>query len=422
MKKYLFIAAAAVAMLASCSQSDDLSAPVTQQNTEDNAVQFGTYIGKTPTSRVAAAGLTTANLKSFGVFAFHSDGAELAGTDIPNFMFNQKVSGGSGSYTYTPVKYWPNQDGVNTNGTEPNIDRLSFFAYAPYSGLNDGTDASTSTANGIALTDGAGTPTTYTNTTTYTTTAPRIYYNPANHSYDNNVDVLYAVCQKNLTKPNLVSDGNPGVVTLNFKHALAKIGETVNVRYLLDKVNTGGTTGGTVELETNVVLKKVYIWIEGAADEIMTQGWLNLETGQWNDGTYSAAIENFTAAETAKLAMKDEDGSFAGLTSDYVTNANVRLTDFQGFLMIPAYNKEITIKARAVYDIETTDAALSGGKSTVENDITNSTDVILAPNKKYTINLVLGIETLKLDATVDDWTDTVAGDTEEIDLPINVSD
>lgn len=42
MKKYLFIAAAAVAMLASCSQSDDLSAPVTQQNTEDNAVQFGT--------------------------------------------------------------------------------------------------------------------------------------------------------------------------------------------------------------------------------------------------------------------------------------------------------------------------------------------------------------------------------------------
>ena len=51
MKKFLFFAAAAVAMLASCSQNDDLSAPVTQQNTEDNAVQFGTYLSRSAGSR-----------------------------------------------------------------------------------------------------------------------------------------------------------------------------------------------------------------------------------------------------------------------------------------------------------------------------------------------------------------------------------
>ncbi len=418
MKKQLFFAASALLMLASCSSEsvDFTQADVASQQNE--AITFETYMGKVGTTRASATALVTSNLKNFGVFAFHSDGTTLASTDKPNFMFDQLVSGGSGSYTYSPVKYWPNQDGDATNGSESNTDYLSFFAYAPRDTYNDGTNVSTTNVNGIFLTDGT---TTYQNSTTYTTSAPKIYYNPlaASFAYDNNVDVLYAVCQKNVTKPHLASAGNPGVVTLQFKHALAKIGETVNIRYLLDQVNAGGTTGSTVDSNTDILLKAVYIWIEGAENEILDKGWLNLETGTWSEGNggYHAAISSYDAAETAKLAMKKTGGSFAGLTSDEVTNANTQLTDFKGFLMIPANGKEITIKARAIYDVKTTDVALEGGNSTVENDITNSYNVTLVPNKKYNLNLVLGIETLKLNATVLDWeTDTSVT---EINIPNN---
>ena len=48
MKKILFFAAAAVAMLTGCSQNDDLTAPTVAQNAQQQeAIQFGTYLGKT---------------------------------------------------------------------------------------------------------------------------------------------------------------------------------------------------------------------------------------------------------------------------------------------------------------------------------------------------------------------------------------
>lgn len=428
-KTFLAISALAAMLFAGCTSSDELTT-LESIKTADNTptpVQFGTYMSNAKNTRTAgpATELTSSNLKSFGVFAFHSDGAQIAAGAIPNFMFNQKVSGGTGSYTYTPVKYWPNHDGVSTNGSESDTDYLSFYAYAPYGGLNDGTNASTETANGISLTDAT---TTYANNTPWGTGSgqhyPKIYYDPTVSSftdnYTNNIDILYAVAQENLTKPNLATTTTPGVVTLHFKHAMAKIGETVNVRYLLNKSNTGGTTGDEVATETSVILKEVEIWIEGAADEILTKGWLDLKAGTWSPGAdgYNAAIASFSDANTAKLAMSKTTTGFGGLTDDKVTNANTKLTDFTGFLMIPANGKEITIKARAKYNVVTADAALNGGNSTVENNITQSVNVTLVPNKKYTINLVLGLEEVKLEAVVDSW-DNNTPSSEEIDLPSN---
>lgn len=63
----------------------------------------------------------------FGVFAYLQPGtAESPGTwdntRTPNLMFNQDVYYNGSSYTYTPVRYWP--DTGNT---------ISFWAYCPYS-------------------------------------------------------------------------------------------------------------------------------------------------------------------------------------------------------------------------------------------------------------------------------------------------
>jgi len=173
MKKHLFFAATALAMLASCSQSDDLSAPVVAENTQPQAIEFGTYVGKNVNTRAGVTGpiiATSANpfmtaeyvlneKGGFGVFAYHKTGAstyEYTGTTAyaPDFMYNQNVikntETGDGStsgtakdvatWKYSPIKYWPNEfanGDVDLNG-DPYAQgaaargNVSFFAYGPY--------------------------------------------------------------------------------------------------------------------------------------------------------------------------------------------------------------------------------------------------------------------------------------------------
>ena len=62
---------------------------------------------------------------AIGVFAYLND------SDTPNFMNNQKAvctSDDGSSWSYSPVKYWPNND----------TDALSFYAYYPHRDSSDG--------------------------------------------------------------------------------------------------------------------------------------------------------------------------------------------------------------------------------------------------------------------------------------------
>ena len=166
MKKKFLFAAAALAMLASCSQNDDLnSAPVVAE-VENNAITFGTYVGGASSTRAGQTGsITTDALKTgthkdygFGVFAYYTGKVTYSATNgssptlAPNFMFNQQVkwdkdaaAGSVTNWTYAPLKYWPNEvadgsidDQNNDSGNDPattdysNGGNLTFFAYAPY--------------------------------------------------------------------------------------------------------------------------------------------------------------------------------------------------------------------------------------------------------------------------------------------------
>lgn len=68
--------------------------------------------------------LTAANLLSTGIFAYYTGSDGWTAADTPNFMYNQEVkrTDTSSPWTYSPVKYWPNNP----------ADKISFFAYAPY--------------------------------------------------------------------------------------------------------------------------------------------------------------------------------------------------------------------------------------------------------------------------------------------------
>ena len=76
----------------------------------------------------------------FGVFAYYTgdqNWSTAGASTIPNFMYNQRVTwdSGQGQWTYSPVKYWPNNnnpaDDSGATGSESK-NYLSFFAYAPY--------------------------------------------------------------------------------------------------------------------------------------------------------------------------------------------------------------------------------------------------------------------------------------------------
>lgn len=111
MKKNLFIAALGLVVLAGCSSEDEVSTLIANS---DNAINFGTYVGK-QTKALDKTAFAAGD--SLGVFAYYG-----TGTFEANFMSNEKISTTDGSaWTYTNKKYWPEDKSV------------SFVAYHPHS-------------------------------------------------------------------------------------------------------------------------------------------------------------------------------------------------------------------------------------------------------------------------------------------------
>lgn len=192
-----FVAAVCAALTFSACSSDKLEAysGQTLENPESpsNAISFGTYMGKTGTTRAGyenTTGMTTALLKDggtsggFGVFAYYTgkntygqqqkstytSESGSASNISPNFMYNQQVTYSTDHWTYDPIKYWPN-DFANPGAVDNQSDaaqgsdtyggNVSFFAYAPYVEVTqataaniDGANPATGAINGSITADG----------------------------------------------------------------------------------------------------------------------------------------------------------------------------------------------------------------------------------------------------------------------------
>ena len=70
---------------------------------------------------------TTADLANFGVYSYIKDNAETP--TINQFMIDQLVEKDGSEWTYSPIKYWPNNDY-----------KLNFFAYSPHCRTADEVD------------------------------------------------------------------------------------------------------------------------------------------------------------------------------------------------------------------------------------------------------------------------------------------
>lgn len=124
----LIIAALSVLLCSACAE---IEKPGNEGWTElggDRPVLFNSSLATTATKSA-----TLPDDTSFGVFAFYQPGNENSsgtwnGSQTPNFMFNQPVLFRlSNSYTYSPIKYWPNNS-YNT---------ITFWAYCPYNPTDD---------------------------------------------------------------------------------------------------------------------------------------------------------------------------------------------------------------------------------------------------------------------------------------------
>lgn len=411
--KFIAIAAAAATLSilgTGCVKNNDVDVPVAPGQTP---VSFGTYAGRSLSTKAGAVGLMDLDMlktTGFGVFGYASDASAgetgYAQTLMPNFMYNEQVSFASGKWTPATVKYWPNEHGDKAASTV--VDKVSFFAYAPYVAAASGSEGI------IAMTgnDAAG--------------DPKLTYKVAAKPEDN-VDLVWGVTPEaidwatanlgtisiaaGMPYIDLVKPKTNGTVNLLFKHATSKL--KFQVQGVFDE--------GSKDAKTKITIASVTV--KGA---FARQGVLNLNNSdagiaKWEDKVFddtSNSLSTITVDATHNLAaalVDAGDVAFASQPAGVTDEAQALLTADTQFNLIPGSISEIEID----YFVTTDDAKLAKTYSRVENRIKYAftTPLVLANNNAYTLNLRLGMTTFKVSATVAGWDEQGAT---TIDLPGNV--
>ena len=451
MKKSLMILAVA-AMVASCNVNID-SVEETGKMTEQ-AISFSAYLNRGVTSKAGAAGeLTTAGLQAatagFGVFAYYTADEPYTGVAGPSFMYNEKVTYSGGNWIYEPVKYWPNEFGAAAGSDE--IDRLTFFTYAPY--------VEVTPSNGMVTGDNASGIAALSRNSVGGD--PLVKY-IVNMDPGSGVDLCWGVSKSGLTASvdgnnNHVAAGAPYIdvvktklgdkIEFDFHHALSAL----NVQ--IDAAVDATTAGTDVDANTRIFVRSVSF--EGLA----TKGALNLNSTVaagplWTDfsGTGAPLAEVLTVYDGRRDSKEGVEGAEArnetptglnpvlvqskpyssadlsvGVTKTVVNLFNSTTATASVFVIPTSEPLKVTI----VYDVETRDdklsTLLSDGVthgSTVENSISKTiqmggTDFTLEAGKKYTIAMHIGLTSVKFDASVSNWDDSAANT--NLDVPQNAN-
>lgn len=420
MKKFRFhfLAAAALLAFAACSSTDESAN--NQTVAEPKPVSFGTYVNQSVTRAGAIGDITnTTQLKDaqgFGVFAYYTDNVEYSGTTIPNFMYNQQVTSADGTtWTYTPVKYWPNEYG--STATSEGTDMLSFFAYAPY------VDVSTTTGQVTDANKTSGITQTGRNSTSGD---PTVKYIVTGETAG--VDLLWGVNASGLPWLNQTrTAGATGddKITFTFRHALAKLTPTIKTSIAIDTKTkvyvrsitiTGFASKGTLNLN-NIEANKP-LWYNYDGSDLTFDG-LTINDGR-KDGREGSTEQ---ANEKNKWLNPDLVQSTAwGNTGAKpgVKSASANLLKNASIYVIPSGGTE-AVDVTIIYDVETEDSNLSTNLSdgttkgsSVENRITKTvsfgTPSGFEAGKAYTLNLTLGMKDVKVDAAVIAWDAVAATD------------
>lgn len=432
MKKILLFAATATMLFAACT-NEDLVAPQTGAETalEDGAVGFDVYVpGATAQTRAGLEGTMTTNRLQrserygggFGVYAYlveDENDAPAATTyaswqgitspsEAPNFMVNEKLLWNSVNqgWFYNPLKYWPNETNKDSQTTpaemqgqptspKQHLDRLTFFAYAPYVSAGANEPGITALTDNTGKLGGTG-----------SVVEATIGYKASLDNPNKAVDLLWGVAPAGgLTYTAVngevvnVNEGMPLVdmtkpsVNTNmkflFQHALARI--NVNVVAAIDQIGAGGT------LDPNT---KITI------DEITLTGYFG-ETGNLNLDNTAANVANWRSINGVDLAAETALSNLKKKTLTLTNGTNGTIAQhlrFEGNHASPSAQTGIGVTTIRQSVIE---PSSSGDK-------TNGTNGPWVTSKEYAAN------TLQYSETTPYYTDaacTTPAETEELGAP-----
>ena len=476
MKKYLtFIAAA---LLTACSSEELAEQGAVRQDADGTALTFSVYTPRAVTRAGQDSTITTASLKSgrhkdagFGVFAYYTAGESFNVNATPNFMYNQQVKYSGGRWAYEPVKYWPNEVGAMTGADD--VDRVSFFAYAPYVAVN----ATTGVPQGDALK----------NITRVSTSNdkgnPQIAYS-VDTDPKTSVDLLWGVADStantaaskytplysnagvaltpglpllNLVKPAKADDA----VSFCLRHALAKVKFTIDygadvsfaagtapansdsinaaeTRVYVRSVTLGGfALQGVLDLNNSEAAKPAWLSTDGSsildcsADLTFhdgrrdgREGTTNGKAPEANALLNAAIIENATAGAPVTAWPADKS---VGVTAKpqplFAGDATVN----DGFFYVIPRNAGQGVDMEIAYDVLTIDPKVAGrladnatpGKM-VQQVLSQASifgaDIDIEAGKAYEVHIHLGMNSIKVVAELVSW--DAAGNT-DVDLPEN---
>ena len=406
MKKFILLSASALALLASCSSESDQLSGITPdaQPSALAPISFGTYFSNSTVTRAGTPGAinTTDALKAsagFGVFAYYTQDKDYDATgenQTPNWMYNQQVKwDGTSAWTYSPLKYWPNDNTTadDKGATGTTSSKVSFFAYAPFAG-DPATGAvaagETSGITAFSANDATGHP-----TVTYKLAAD-----------GKQVDLLWGTAAEGksyetVTGSNVtvkkVSDAALAPTNLNlqklktgqkimflFKHALAKFGgsnettktkpdgktepvsTTNGLQVKLDIDKDGAITGGDKDDATKVTIKNIEIVNknstatnpedlngDGTADDndkIVSGGTFDLATGLWTASTTDYVdIDHTITSPGSKTGTGSETERSNATIADALAEPATVATGTEGWDALPT---GVTTTAQNVYKEE----------------------------------------------------------------------
>ena len=445
-------AAAVIASMASCSSETDFEGKTSQEDQVSTPVNFGSYLAQSkmtraevPTSPVMTDALLQE--KGFGVVAFYT-GKDVytSGTTKmePNFMYNTQVH--TAQWTYSPIAYWPNS-GQNQGSTSIGDAQqyVSFFAYAPYKAVNvqgdnsgKATDNATTGVTALSSNAVTGDP-----TVSYTLGATGADADLLWGTAGSNGTTTTGTAQAGTTFANAKGAVNAnlskmkvdGKVQFNFKHALAKFGgpgtinKTSGLMVVADIDDGTATTGGSLDGNTKITVKSIKIESvnnDGTKDNsIATSGTLNLATGVWTATTANGKIDyeinspKATATDGATTQTMNTDiaeplsfDSWDKLPTGVTDKAQSVYNETSPLLIIPD-GKDHVFRITIDYIVRSKNESLHKGYTEVEQSFYKDLTLkSVSLNAKYNLLIHLGLTSVKFDASVSDWTNTVAGSTQ----------
>lgn len=305
-------------------------------------------------TRATVTTVSTLTKRKYGVFGCYNNGEPINPSKVvANLIKNQELKYIEGSWTYSPIVYWPEKN--------ESSNYASFFAYSPYS--ENGNDEYVKVSS---------------------SSTPVIEYESTNPMNDAG-DLLYG------NSLNTTKDNNKGCVNIQPKHALAKF--NLHAFSAIDQISanpTVNTTKFTIESIT----------ING---KIPNKGSFDLYREQWENQS--------TDVQTYKIEGDNLSSDLRDAGNNSAANQPVGVQTYEKqigispFLFIPTEGEqEITVTVK--YYLTTDDPNLSSGYSRIQNVITKRINLKLEQGYEYNLKIILGLTSVKIDTEISVWDDS----------------